>query len=104
MIVEPVRDALEYYRRLNEAAKDEQRMHRKSIIQADFSTIEHNRETASVPSSPVHPSTNNDIIKSHSGANVRKASICLSQVSVYYSNVPFGLWAHYPMQEFQSHL
>ena len=29
-IVQPVRDALDYYRRLNEAAKDE-RMHRKSL-------------------------------------------------------------------------
>lgn len=75
MIVEPVRDALEYYRRLNEAAKDEQRMHRKSIIQADFTSIENNA-SVSVPSSP----TRSDIVKSHSGASVRKASICLSQV------------------------
>uniref|UniRef100_A0A1B6LHS1 Phosphodiesterase n=1 Tax=Graphocephala atropunctata TaxID=36148 RepID=A0A1B6LHS1_9HEMI len=78
MIVEPVRDALEYYRRLNEAAKDEQRMHRKSIIQADFSTIENNT-SVSVPSSPTRTTPGSDIVKSHSGASVRKASICLSQ-------------------------
>jgi hypothetical protein len=29
--VQPVRDALDYYRRLNEAAKDE-RLHRKSVV------------------------------------------------------------------------
>lgn len=80
MIVEPVRDALEYYRRLNEAAKDEQRMHRKSIITADFSTIERNREIASVPSSPTHINANIEIVKSHSGTSVRKTSVCLLQV------------------------
>ena len=31
LIVQPVRDALDYYRRLNEAAKDE-RLHRKSVV------------------------------------------------------------------------
>ncbi|XP_054270943.1 high affinity cGMP-specific 3',5'-cyclic phosphodiesterase 9A isoform X2 [Macrosteles quadrilineatus] len=78
MIVEPVRDALEYYRRLNEAAKDEQRMHRKSIIQADFASQLENA-SASVPSSPTQNAGNNmDIVKSHSG-NMRKTSICLSQ-------------------------
>lgn len=38
LIVQPVRDALEYYRRLNEAAKDE-RHHRKSIIDVGESTF-----------------------------------------------------------------
>jgi hypothetical protein len=32
LIVQPVRDALDYYRRLNEAAKDE-RLHRKSVVE-----------------------------------------------------------------------
>lgn len=31
MIVQPVRDALDYYRRLNEATKEE-RLHRKSVV------------------------------------------------------------------------
>ncbi|XP_049944414.1 high affinity cGMP-specific 3',5'-cyclic phosphodiesterase 9A [Schistocerca serialis cubense] len=31
LLVQPVRDALDHYRRLNEAAKDEQRAHRKSV-------------------------------------------------------------------------
>lgn len=31
LIVQPVREALDYYRRLNEAAKDE-RLHRKSVV------------------------------------------------------------------------
>ena len=30
--MQPVRDALDYYRRLNEAAKDE-RLHRKSVVE-----------------------------------------------------------------------
>lgn len=79
MIVEPVRYALDYYRRLNEAAKDEQRMHRKSIITADFSSIENS--ISSVPNSPTKSATSNDITKSVSGASVRKASICFPQVS-----------------------
>ncbi|CAG2058475.1 unnamed protein product, partial [Timema podura] len=33
VIVQPVRDALDYYRRLNDAAKDE-RLHRKSVVEA----------------------------------------------------------------------
>lgn len=32
LIVQPVRDALDHYRRLNEAAKDE-RLHRKSVVE-----------------------------------------------------------------------
>lgn len=34
MIVQPVRDALDYYRRLNEATREE-RLHRKSIVEID---------------------------------------------------------------------
>lgn len=77
MIVEPVREALEYYRRLNEAAKDEQRHHRKSIITADFSSVENS--VSSVPNSPTRSALTADIVKSNSGSNVRKTSIGFTQ-------------------------
>lgn len=81
MIVEPVREALEYYRRLNEAAKDEQRHHRKSIITADFSSVENS--VSSVPNSPTRSALITDIVKSNSGLNVRKTSVGFPQVKVY---------------------
>ncbi|XP_075213961.1 phosphodiesterase 9 [Lycorma delicatula] len=80
MIVDPVRDALDYYKRLNEAAKDEHRMHRKSIVTADFMSAVDN-SSVSVPNSPTNPSPSHDIVKSSSGTNVRKPSISFSQMS-----------------------
>ncbi len=48
MIVHPVRYALDYYRKLNEAVKDEQRLQRKSVV-----TLEAVPSTITSPSSPV---------------------------------------------------
>lgn len=79
MIVDPVRDALDYYKRLNEAAKDEHRMHRKSIVTADFMAAVDN-SSVSVPNSPTKPISDHDIVKSSSGTNVRKPSISFSQI------------------------
>lgn len=73
LIVQPVRDALEYYRRLNEAAKDE-RHHRKSIVDVGESTlstmpINTNTNTTLSSSSIVIKSTSSQSMKS-------KRSIC----------------------------
>ncbi|KMR03412.1 high affinity cgmp-specific 3 -cyclic phosphodiesterase 9a [Lasius niger] len=57
LIVQPVREALEYYRRLNEAAKDE-RHHRKSVIDVGESGI------SNAPSSSV-------VVKSTSSHSMR---------------------------------
>lgn len=88
MIVDPVRDALDYYKRLNDAAKDEHRMHRKSIVTSDFTAAIQtpvDNSSVSVPNSPTKPSPSHDIVKSSSGTNVRKPSISFSQmVSLSY--------------------
>ncbi|XP_039278792.1 high affinity cGMP-specific 3',5'-cyclic phosphodiesterase 9A [Nilaparvata lugens] len=83
MLVEPVRYALDYYRRLNEAAKDEHRMHRKSIVAANLGGMSAalDNSSVSVPTSPTRPPPPNDIVKSSSGTNVRKPSISFSQMS-----------------------
>ncbi|XKL67659.1 hypothetical protein PGB90_003150 [Kerria lacca] len=47
MIVYPVRYALDYYRKLNEAVKDEQRQQRKSVV-----TLDAQASTITSPSSP----------------------------------------------------
>lgn len=47
MIVHPVRYALDYYRKLNEAVKDEQRQQRKSVV-----TLEPGSSTIASPNSP----------------------------------------------------
>lgn len=47
MIVHPVRYALDYYRKLNEMAKDEQRQQRKSVV-----TLEPANSSISSPISP----------------------------------------------------
>lgn len=47
MIVHPVRYALDYYRKLNEAVKDEQRQQRKSVV-----TLEAASSTIASPNSP----------------------------------------------------
>lgn len=70
LIVQPVRDALEYYRRLNEAAKDE-RHHRKSVIDLGESTL------SSAPSSTtsVIKSTSSHSMRSkRSGGTIRSRS------------------------------
>lgn len=48
MILEPVRYALDYYRKLNEAVKDEQRQQRKSVVTLDATAS----STVTSPSSP----------------------------------------------------
>ncbi|KZC07356.1 PREDICTED: uncharacterized protein LOC107185630 [Dufourea novaeangliae] len=73
LIVQPVREALEYYRRLNEAAKDE-RHHRKSVADLGEST-----PTASTPggmvSSTVMKSTSSHSMRSkHSTGTVHSRS------------------------------
>lgn len=65
LIVQPVRDALDYYRRLNEATKEE-RLHRKSIVselaeQAQLSSSQ----------SPDSFSANISVPKSSSNTSVR---------------------------------
>lgn len=47
MMVDPVRYALDYYRKLNEITKDEQRQQRKSVV-----TLEAASSTITSPSSP----------------------------------------------------
>ncbi|XP_065220841.1 high affinity cGMP-specific 3',5'-cyclic phosphodiesterase 9A [Planococcus citri] len=49
MILQPVQDALDYYRKLNEAVKDEQRQQRKSVVTLDATTAS---STVTSPSSP----------------------------------------------------
>ncbi|XP_063988924.1 uncharacterized protein Pde9 isoform X1 [Diachasmimorpha longicaudata] len=71
MIVQPARDALEYYRRLNEAAKDE-RHHRKSVIDLGESTP--SSAPSSTPASSVIKSAS-----SHSMRSKRSASTIRSR-------------------------
>lgn len=61
LIVQPVREALEYYRRLNEAAKDE-RHHRKSVVDIGESVL------TTVPSGTIGSST---VVKSTSSHSMR---------------------------------
>lgn len=61
LIVQPVREALEYYRRLNEAAKDE-RHHRKSIVDVGESV------PSTIPSGTVSSSA---VVKSTSSHSMR---------------------------------
>jgi hypothetical protein len=51
--VQPVRDALDYYRRLNEAAKDE-RLHRKSVADIGESTGDGTSAPVVVKSASAH--------------------------------------------------
>lgn len=70
LIVQPVRDALEYYRRLNEAAKDE-RHHRKSIVDVGESTL------STMPINTNTTLSSSIVIKSTSSQSMRsKRSIC----------------------------
>lgn len=66
-IVRPVRDALEYYRRLNEAAKDE-RMHRKSIVDLGESN------TTSLSTYVVKSSSGLSVRSKRSGCTIRSRS------------------------------
>ncbi|XP_046617573.1 uncharacterized protein LOC124303857 [Neodiprion virginianus] len=66
-IVRPVRDALEYYRRLNEAAKDE-RMHRKSIVDLGESN------TTSLSTYVVKSSSAQSVRSKRSGCTLRSRS------------------------------
>lgn len=69
LIIAPAKDALEYYRRLNEAAKDE-RMRRKSVV--DATNVENSEE-----------SENSGMVKSASGHSVRsRRSFCNSCTQV----------------------
>ncbi|XP_011254651.1 uncharacterized protein LOC105250327 [Camponotus floridanus] len=65
LIVQPVREALEYYRKLNEAAKDE-RHHRKSVIDVGESGIAHSGGTGG--SSVVIKSTSSHSMRSKRSA------------------------------------
>ncbi|KAL6437267.1 hypothetical protein ACFW04_005053 [Cataglyphis niger] len=65
LIVQPVREALEYYRRLNEAAKDE-RHHRKSVIDVGESGI--SNAPSGVGSSAVVKSTSSHSMRSKRSA------------------------------------
>lgn len=70
LIIQPVRDALDYYRRLNEATKEE-RLHRKSIV-AELA------EQGQFPHSP--DSTGSSVPKSGSNSSVRlKKSLSFQQ-------------------------
>lgn len=66
-IVCPVRDALEYYRRLNEAAKDE-RLHRKSIVDLGESN------TTSLSTYVVKSSSAQSVRSKRSAATIRSRS------------------------------
>ncbi|XP_029164738.1 uncharacterized protein LOC114935944 isoform X2 [Nylanderia fulva] len=66
LIVQPVREALEYYRRLNEAAKDE-RHHRKSVIDTGESGIS-NVPSGTGGSSAVVKSTSSHSMRSKRSA------------------------------------
>ncbi|XP_056644634.1 high affinity cGMP-specific 3',5'-cyclic phosphodiesterase 9A [Diorhabda sublineata] len=59
LIIVPVRDALDYYRRLNEATREE-RLHRKSIV-----------ETTLADHSPSSQSSDPNVPKSNSNANIK---------------------------------
>ncbi|XP_034952667.1 uncharacterized protein Pde9 [Chelonus insularis] len=70
LIVQPVRYALDYYRRLNEAAKDE-RHHRKSIVDLGESTM----SSSTTGSSNVVKSTSSHSMRSkRSGCTIRSRS------------------------------
>lgn len=61
LIIEPVRSALEYYRRLNEASKEE-RMHRKSIV------------SEMGDQGSLHSSTGTHVAKSGSSTSLRRSA------------------------------
>lgn len=67
LIVQPVREALEYYRRLNEAAKDE-RHHRKSVIDVGESGISNAPSGGIGGSSAVVKSTSSHSMRSKRSA------------------------------------
>ncbi|CAH1117886.1 unnamed protein product [Phaedon cochleariae] len=70
LIVQPVRDALDYYRRLNEATREE-RLHRKSIV--ELVDHQHSPTTQS-------PDSGNALSKSNSSANIKmKKSLSFQQ-------------------------
>ncbi|XP_071580619.1 uncharacterized protein Pde9 [Temnothorax nylanderi] len=61
LIVQPVREALEYYRRLNEAAKDE-RHHRRSVVDVGESAP---------PNAPIGTGSSSTVFKSTSSHSMR---------------------------------
>lgn len=74
LIVQPVRDALDYYRRLNEATKEE-RMHRKSVV---AELLDH--QLLPVAHSPDSTGSNSVVSKSGSNHSVRsRKSISFAQ-------------------------
>ncbi|KAK0176535.1 hypothetical protein PV328_000660 [Microctonus aethiopoides] len=74
LIVSPVRYALDYYRRLNEAAKDE-RHHRKSVIDlGESGTISMSSGTSGVNSSVVKSTSTNSMRSKRSASTIRSRS------------------------------
>ncbi|XP_018561051.1 high affinity cGMP-specific 3',5'-cyclic phosphodiesterase 9A isoform X2 [Anoplophora glabripennis] len=70
LIIQPVRDALDYYRRLNEATREE-RLHRKSIVEI----VDHNNTPTSQS-----PEVGNAVPKSNSNSSVKmKKSLSFQQ-------------------------
>ncbi|XP_072396900.1 high affinity cGMP-specific 3',5'-cyclic phosphodiesterase 9A [Diabrotica undecimpunctata] len=70
LIIQPVRDALDYYRRLNEATREE-RLHRKSIVETTLA--DHSPSSQS-------PDSGSNVPKSNSNSNVKmKKSLSFQQ-------------------------
>lgn len=63
--MQPVREALDYYRRLNEASREE-RLHRKSIVEL----VDHHNNNNNTPTSQ-SPETGNSVPKSSSNTSVK---------------------------------
>ncbi|XP_030749551.1 high affinity cGMP-specific 3',5'-cyclic phosphodiesterase 9A isoform X2 [Sitophilus oryzae] len=73
LIVQPVRDALDYYKRLNEMTREE-RLHRKSIV-AELVASEHN----SASQSPDSGTANASLPKSNSNISFKGKSLVFQQ-------------------------
>ena len=89
MIVHPVRYALDYYRKLNEAVKDEQRQQRKSVV-----TLEPiNSCAVTSPNSPsggAHGGSSiSAVLEAKMSQQVRIGSLQLSHLRVPYSHLNF---------------
>lgn len=73
LIVQPVREALEYYRRLNEAAKDE-RHHRKSLADLGESTLVTTTSGGNGTSSVVKSTSSHSMRSKRSGGTIHSRS------------------------------